>query len=45
MGMTDAQFKAYLMSLIAELERALKNSPDNVDLQETINRLKEALKL
>ena len=39
-GMTDAQWKSYLRGLIAELERALEDSPDNKTLQLMIARLK-----
>jgi len=41
--MTDAQWKSYLRALIAELERALAESPENVLLQQMISRLKADL--
>jgi hypothetical protein len=40
MGMTDAQWKSYLRTLIAEMERALELSPDNKVLKNMIARLK-----
>lgn len=43
MGMTDMQFKAYLRGLIADLERALKISPDNVELKQMLERLQKDL--
>ena len=44
MGMTNEQFKVFLMSLIADLKRALKESPDNDELKELLSRYEEALK-
>ena len=43
MGMTDMQFKAYLRGLVADLERALKESPDNKELLQMLDRLRKDL--
>jgi hypothetical protein len=43
MGMTDAQWKSYMRSLIAELKRILETCPDNKQLKEMIERLEQDL--
>ena len=45
MGMTNEQFKVFLMTLIADLKRVLEESPDNKMAQELLQRYEEALKL
>ena len=41
--MTDAQWRSYLRGMIAELERALEETPENVSLKKMIERLKKDL--
>ena len=45
MGMTDTQFKVFLMTLVDDLKRALEANPDNEELKKLIQRYEEALKL
>ena len=45
MGMTDTQFKVFLMTLVDDLKRALETNPDNEELKKLIQRYEEALKL
>jgi hypothetical protein len=34
MGMTNKQFQGFVRLTLAQIERALKESPDNMELQE-----------
>ena len=43
MGMTDGQFKAFLMGLVSELEKGLKETPDSKVIKELIERYKEII--
>ena len=43
MGMTDLQFKAFLREIISDLERALKESPDNKEIMDMLKRFRETL--
>jgi len=43
MGMSDLQFKTHIRQLLAELERALQESPDNQVLKAMIQMYKETL--
>ena len=45
MGMTDNQFKVFLMTLVADLKEILKQHPDNEKAKELLQRYEEALKL
>ncbi len=43
MGMTDLQFKAHVMNLIADLQKALELDPKNKILLEMIERYQKIL--
>ncbi|MCL2082915.1 MAG: hypothetical protein FWH04_06745 [Oscillospiraceae bacterium] len=44
MGMTDRQFDAFIDQLLSNLKEALRESPDNKRLKETISKLEASLK-
>jgi len=44
MGMTDRQFDAFIDQLLSNLKEALKLTPDNEKLKETISKLEASLK-
>ena len=43
MGMTDEQFNSYKRMLLRRLERALKASSDNEELQSLVDDIREEL--
>ena len=44
MGMSDRQFEAYQAELLANLKRALEETPDNKTLKELVERIETQLK-
>ena len=41
--MTDMQFKAFVREIVSDLEKALKESPDNTEIQEMLKKHRETL--